>query len=297
MFQLILNPAAGKGRAGRALETTRTFLRERGVEHALHLTEGPGHATELAASAPAGTVVVALGGDGTVHEVAKGLLRGGSAADATRGRTLGVVPLGSGNDFAFSLGLRPTDLNMALLRLVSGRTRMVDVAMANGEPFLNSLGSGFDADVAVRVAASPRFLPGVAGYLYAVFASLAVHACPHCRVVVDGELVHEGPTLLAGVQNGPRTGGGFMFAPTAEPDDGLLDVLVARGITRWETVLLLPRVLRGTHLGHPAIGAWRGREVTVSWQEARPCHVDGEQLPTAPEYTVSVVPGALPVLG
>ncbi len=291
MLQLVFNPAAGKGRAKAALAAALALLDERGVPYTLHTTRCAGHATELAAATPPGSVVVAIGGDGTVHEVAKGLLRDGS----TGGRTLGILPLGSGDDFAFSLGLPRDDLQGALQRLLDAEPRLVDLGTVNGEPFFNAVGTGFDAEVAERVRSSPRFLKGFSGYLYSVLVSLARLSEPHARVFVDGVLVHDGPALLVTSQNGPRSGGSFVFAPAARPDDGQLDVVIAGKVGRAGALGLLPKVLRAKHLGHPAVALHRGAAVRVEWSEPRPAHADGELLPTVAVYEVTLRAGALPV--
>lgn len=291
MLQLVFNPAAGKGRAKAALAAALAFFDERGVPYALHTTQGVGHATELAAATPPSSLVVAIGGDGTVHEVAKGLLRDGS----TGGRTLGILPLGSGDDFAFSLGLPRDDLQGALRRLLDAEPRLVDLGTVNGEPFFNAVGTGFDAEVAERVRSSPRFLKGFSGYLYSVLVSLARLSEPHAHVFVDGVLVHDGPALLVTSQNGPRSGGSFVFAPAARPDDGQLDVVIAGKVGRVGALGLLPKVLQAKHLGHPAVALHRGGAVRIEWSEPRPAHADGELLPTVAVYEVTLRAGALPV--
>ncbi len=297
MLHLVFNPVAGKGRARRALTQALAFLDGRAVPYMLHSTERPGHATELAAATPPGATVVALGGDGTVHEVAKGLLQRGAPNDPTRGRALAVLPLGSGDDFAFGLGIARHDLAGALERLVGGARRRVDVGFVNGEPFINGVGTGFDAEVAARVRRSPRFLPGLAGYLYSVVTALAVLDCPTAEVWVDERRVHVGPALLIGAQNGPRAGGSFLFAPEARNDDGQLDVLIARRLSRLGTLRVLPKVMRGSHLTDPAVALHRGRDVRIAWRSGRPGHADGEALAPACEYVISVAAGAMPVVG
>lgn len=297
MVHLVFNPIAGKGRARKSLRSALAFLDSRGVSYTLHSTTGPGHATALAAATPPGATVVALGGDGTVHEVAKGLLKRGAPNDPTCGRTLGVLPLGSGDDFAFSLGMARNDLPAALERLLAARRRRVDFGLVNDEPFFNGVGSGFDAEVAHRVRSSPRFLPGLAGYLYSVVATLTSLTCPPVAVWVDGVLVHSGPALLVGAQNGPRAGGSFLFAPQARNDDGRLEVIVARRLTPLGTMRLLPKVMRGQHLGHPAVALHHGTSVRIAWSAERPGHADGEPLPLSAAYDISLVPGGLPVIG
>ncbi|MBX3141835.1 MAG: diacylglycerol kinase family lipid kinase [Trueperaceae bacterium] len=296
MLQLVFNPAAGKGRAKAALAAALALLDERGVPYTLHTTRCAGHATELAAATPPGSVVVAIGGDGTVHEVAKGLLQAGTAGDPAGGRALGVLPLGSGDDFAFSLGLARDDLPGALERLLAAKPRLVDFGTVNGEPFFNAVGTGLDAEVAERVKTSPSFLRGLSGYLYSVLGALGHLREPHARVFVDGALVHDGPCLLVTSQNGPRSGGSFVFAPEARPDDGLLDVVIAGKLGMLGALGLLPKVMRAKHLDHPAVKLVRGSQVRAEWAEARPAHADGELLPAAATYEVVLHPRALRVL-
>lgn len=296
VLQLVFNPAAGKGRAKAALAAALALLDERGVPYTLHTTRCAGHATELAAATPPGSVVVAIGGDGTVHEVAKGLLQAGTAGDPAGGRALGVLPLGSGDDFAFSLGLARDDLPGALERLLAAKPRLVDFGTVNGEPFFNAVGTGLDAEVAERVKTSPSFLRGLSGYLYSVLGALGHLREPHARVFVDGALVHDGPCLLVTSQNGPRSGGSFVFAPEARPDDGLLDVVIAGKLGMLGALGLLPKVMRAKHLDHPAVKLVRGSQVRAEWAEARPAHADGELLPAAATYEVVLHPRALRVL-
>ncbi len=288
MLHLIYNPIAGRGRASAALVDTRAFLEAHGVPYRVLATGAPGHATRLAAGTPADATVVAVGGDGTAHEVAKACI--GS------GRTLGVLPVGSGDDFAFALGMRRADLQGALERLVAGNARRVDTGIVNGEPFINAAGVGFDADVATRVAASPRPLKGFAAYLWAVLTALGALDAAPVEVWVDDALVYTGRSLLVSTQLGPRTGGSFLFAPGASIDDGLFEVLVAGGLGRIGTLRLLPRVMRGAHLGHPAVHLFHGRRVRLVWERQQPGHVEGEPLPAAREFRLELAPASLRVL-
>ena len=143
---LVLNPSAGKGRAGGLRASVSRFFEERGLRPVWHVTEGPGRAVSIVRRLPEEISVVAVGGDGTVHEVA--------AACAGTGRTMGVLPAGSGNDYVKALGVG-TGLRRALEVLVTGKVRVVDTAEVNGVPFNNGLGIGFDAEVAAGVARAP----------------------------------------------------------------------------------------------------------------------------------------------
>ncbi|GGM92300.1 diacylglycerol kinase [Thermus composti] len=284
---VIVNPAAGRGKVGRLSGAILKAARERGAK--AFLTEGPGHATELAQKAPEGARVVAVGGDGTVHEVLRGL--------AGTEKTLGVVPIGSGNDFARMLGLLGLPWPKALEHALFAPEEAVDLGWVNGEPFGASLGIGFDALVAKKALSAPPFLRGMPRYLYALFGVLRELRLPEGRVLLDGALVYQGPLLLLAVMNGPAYGGGIPIAPMADPRDGRLSVVLARRFSRLGVVLILPRLLLGRHLSHPEVVALAGREVAVDFPHPVPAHADGELLPEAASYRAEVVPLGLRVVG
>ncbi len=295
VHHVVLNPAAGRGAARSALDEVVRRLSEAGIEHELLVTTGPGHATELAAATPRGATVVAVGGDGTVHEVVAGLLRAEGGRRVTS-RTLAVVPLGSGDDFAYALGFPRGDVAAAVARLAGAERRQVDLAFVNGAPCVNAFGTGFDADVAHRLTKAPRVLKGMAAYLYAVAISLGRARPAEAEVKVDGEVAYRGRSLLIGAQNGPRTGGSFMYSPEARNDDGLLDVVIAGDLDLARTLALLPQVMRGTHLGHPRVTLLRGQRLSVAWEIARYGHADGEGAGHRRDFEVDLEPGGLAVV-
>ncbi len=295
VLHVVFNPVAGRGRARAALDELVRQLEAAGAEHALHVTTGPGHAVELAAATPAGATVVAVGGDGTVHEVVTGLVRA-EGGRAVTSRCLGVVPVGSGDDFAHALGLRRGDVPAAVRTLLAGARERVDLGMVNGAPFANAFSTGFDADVASRLDDAPGFLKGLAAYLYALVISLGSARSVPAKVVLDGIDAGVGTALLVAAQNGPRTGGSFRYAPDAVPDDGLLDVVVARDLGLLGTLSVLPRVMMGTHLTHPKIELRRARRVEIEWVQPRRAHADGESAGRSERFVVELLPGALTVI-
>ncbi len=289
MMHLVVNPIAGRGRGLPKLEQIVSFLEGAGVPVEVHRTDGPRHATELVSRLPDGSLPVAVGGDGTIHEVALACLR--------RGFTMGLLPTGSGDDFAYSLGLGRHDLERAMRVLANGHTRAVDIGSVNGEPFVNGFGSGFDADAARRIARAPTVYRGLWRYLYGVASAMRDFVIREVEVHVDGRLVHAGRCLIAGVQNGPRAGGSFMFTPAARPDDGMLDVIIAGRFGRAGTLAILPRAMRATHLSHPQIFTFRGHEVRVQWSAPVVAHADGENLGDQQHaFDVRLQAGALRVL-
>jgi YegS/Rv2252/BmrU family lipid kinase len=295
-FYVILNPIAGRGSAARAWPAVRAVLERAGARVELAATSRRGHAMELAeAASNAGwPAVLAVGGDGTVHEVANGLLRA-SGGDVTRA-AMGIVPVGSGNDFALLAGL-PRDAAGAARRIVAGAERRVDVGRVGDRWFTNGVGVGLDATVAVEANRNRR-LRGIGIYLWALARVLRSFQPPVMRVEIDGGEVMERPMTLATVGNGARHGGGFWICPAARIDDGLLDVCVCDGLGTLRILRFLPKTLRGTHVGESCVHMRTARRVRITSDMPLPVHADGEILSEdARELEIEIAPGRLRLLG
>ena len=241
--------------------------------------------------------VVAMGGDGTVTEVATGLLR---AADEGHEAVLGILPAGSGNDYAFGIGI-PTSLEPACRRLADGRVRSVDVirVTADGESriFNNTVGIGFDADVLLETRKMKRGR-GFLLYLAALFRVLASNGrWPYpLNITLDGQTLPQHAVTLVTVCNGRRVGGGFYLTPDAQPDDGLFDVIVADQLGRLRLASFITRVMRGTHVSAKPVQIYRGRHLLVESARGAPGHGDGEVLCTAGRrFEFEILPGRLKV--
>jgi diacylglycerol kinase (ATP) len=284
---LVLNPAAGKGRAAAHKAEISAYLEEREIRVTWHVTEGPGEAERIVSGLPESALVVAAGGDGTVHEVA-------TACVGTR-RVMGILPLGSGNDYVKALGMG-TKLGQALKVLVQGTVRVVDAGEVNGVLFNNGLGIGFDAEVAAGVANAPAYLGGFGGYLWSVGRLLWGFECHEARLKLGGGEEISAKTILVAVALGTTYGARFRLAPESNLDDGAFDVVWSEEVNRAEVLRLIPAVLLGTHLGHPKIHFARTAEVEVTLEEPTPAHVDGEMLPPTRNFRARVLPGSLRVL-
>ena len=284
---LVLNPVADRGRAVGRRGFVSRFLEERGVAPIWHVTRGPGHASCIVGELPDRALTVAVGGDGTVHEVA--------AACVGNDRVLGVLPVGSGNDYVKALGVG-TDLGRALEVLVGGRVRAVDAGEVNGARFNNGLGIGFDAEVAAGVAEAPAYLGGTGRYLWSVGRLLWGFRCHEAALGLDGGGVIETETILVAVALGTTYGAGFRLAPEARLDDGLFDVVWSEELSRAEVLRLIPAALGGTLLKHPKVHLARAREVEIELAEEVPAHVDGETLEPTRVFRARVLPGALRVM-
>lgn len=329
-YAFVLNPAAQNGRAGRRRAALDAALRAEGVAFTLAETSGPGHATRLAREAAAeADIVVAVGGDGTIQEVARGLYGTGAV--------MGMLPLGTGNDFAHALGM-PDALGPAVQALLQARPHAVDLgrvrwheqADAGDAPrealFTNCLGAGFDGLAALGVERF-KFLGGRAAYLASVLRALWTWRQPEVEVEVEegrgtrdegqkandegsppnppvpsaqsplASLLHAGPLFLVEVGNGFSVGGGFLLTPDAVVDDGLLDVCLIGPISMPRVLRLLPSVFSGGHVGEPEVTMRRARRVTIRSASPLPVQADGEVLSTrAHVLDVAVLPGALQVL-
>ena len=284
---LVLNPAAGGGRASARREEISEYLEGRGIEGIWHVTEGSGDAGRIVSSLPEEAVIVAVGGDGTVHEVA--------AACVGTDRTMGVLPLGSGNDYVKALGVG-TRLRRALEVVVEGKVRDVDAGEVNEVRFNNGLGIGFDAEVAEGVAEAPGYLGGFGGYLWSVGRLLWSMECHEGRLKLGDGAAHEVETILVAAALGTTYGARFRLAPASRLDDGMFDVVWSEELSRTEVMRLIPAVLRGAHVGRQKIHFARTAEVEVSLKKPTPAHVDGEMLPPTREFRARVLPGALRVL-
>jgi YegS/Rv2252/BmrU family lipid kinase len=293
---LVFNPAAGRRRSGHSggrRGEISAFLEDRGVEAVWHVTGGRGHATEIVHGLPEDALVVSVGGDGTAHEVA--------AACAGTPRTMGILPVGSGNDYVKALGVG-TDLGGALRVLADGEPRLVDTGVVStenqsGVPFNNGLGVGFDAQVAEGVASAPRGLGGAGGYLYSVGRLLAGFECKGVSLRFDGGEPVTSETILVAAALGTTYGAIFRFTPDARLDDGRFDVVWTTKVSVVDVLRLLPRVLRGTHVGHPKIRYGHAREVGIELSEPLPAHVDGELLKPAKRFDIRLLPDNLRIIG
>ncbi len=284
----VLNPRAGRGLHGDVRASLARKLRERRLDEDIRLTEGPGHGVELARDAvtAGATRVIAVGGDGTAHEVANGV----AGSDAA----FGLLPMGTGNDLALALDL-PFDLDGALDALVMDARTRIDLGRFEDGWFINSLGLGFEAQVTIE-STKVRWVKGFAIYLVAALRALRGLHCPDLRIDLDGRSL-DGRRLLVCVGNGPRVGGGFYLTPDAVNDDGLLDVCLVDEMGRGSVLRTLPKALNGTHTTHPGVTMTRGRVLQLRSEDGFPFHADGEVKDTRRhELRLEIRPRALSVV-
>jgi diacylglycerol kinase (ATP) len=292
-IKVIINPMANNGRSRQLIPK----LKEWSAAHSdfsVVTTEDRGHAQQLAREAAFDgfDIVVAGGGDGTVHEVVNGLFEAGQT-----GTKLGIIPLGSGNDLAFALGI-PLDPKTAVSHLTTGTPRAVDLARIEDENGRfcvvdNNIGIGFDAMVVVRTEAITR-IQGFLKYLTAVFQCIAFYYnTPYLEMDFDGEQVAQESLFLAfGV--GFRGGGGFLLTPDARLDDDLIDTCLVNPVSRPTMLYMLNQAIKGTHITSRHVTMRQSKQIIVKSKTPMPIHVDGEMFAYPEDNVRQVIITSLP---
>ena len=283
----IVNPAAGDGAGAGVGAGLAHELELAGFKVEIIQTPAPGEAARIAREAAADgcRTVIAVGGDGTANEIANGLVDTGTA--------LALYPIGSGNDFARSLGYPRKRRDIARF-LASARRRVIDVGEVNGRIFVNAAGVGIDGHVAERIEASARVVGARLGYFVGALVSIATYRPRPMRIRIDGE-TREGKHLMVVAANGTYFGSGMHVAPTAKLDDGLFDIVVAGDLGRWASLVALAKLYRGTHVNGTTIVMKRARVVEIELQRPLRAQLDGETT-MAQRFSIRVRPGALEVL-
>lgn len=284
---LIVNPEARHGETGPLVPVIKQLLQS--VSYDIRITSHVGHAAEIASEAEGYEVIVAVGGDGTVHEVLNGIMARPEPRPA-----LGLIPTGSGNDTRRTLGV-PEDMAEATLTLVSGRRRRFDIGRCNGIYFNNSFAAGLDARVtakAVEYKTTTR-RAGLWLYFTALIHVLLNELYPHhVRISWDGAEPVEDDILALATTIGPTYGGGFKITPDAVPDDGLLEVCIIDPLTLPQALIRLPFVVFGKHTGMKVVRMSRRQSVVIESDCPMPAQIDGEVM-VSHRFEVEIVPDAI----
>lgn len=296
-LHLIANPNAGNAQQLEAL-SGRVDALERAE---IHLTERPGHAEELARglTGDGKPTIVAVGGDGTIHEVVNGLL------EASRPVRFGILPLGTGNDLCRALAI-PDDPEAAFALLTAGETARIDVVRVRiagrQRRFVNMSGAGFAAEVSSRASSDLKNVLGAGAYFWGALEALVELTEYPVELEFDGGERQRLDLVNLFVANGGWAAGGIPIAPTASLDDGLLDVVAVRSASTLELTAIAAKVALGQHLEDPGLIFRRTRSLTVTSERPLPFNLDGEtgqigrEADTAAEITFEIEPRALEIV-
>ncbi|GED16158.1 diacylglycerol/lipid kinase family protein [Aneurinibacillus migulanus] len=276
MIIFIVNPVSANGRGKKIWSQLEPVLKERQLAYTVHFTTGPKHATFLAKEIRKVSkveAVIVVGGDGTLHEVAQGLI--GTAIP------LGCIPAGSGNDFARALHISTNSIK-ALEMLLSSKPYKIDVAEINNSFFVNGSGIGFDGAVARMTNGSKikcwlnRMKLGRLAYVIIALRLLCTFRPMPLTLTIDGRRYFYDNIWLIAVSNIPFYGGGMSVCPDAIYDDGLLDLCIVSNINRFHFLRSLIKVFKGKHTSEPGIIMMRGRKISIQSKKTLPIHMDGE---------------------
>jgi diacylglycerol kinase (ATP) len=290
MIFIVANPGAGRGKAARIIRELESPRLSPPVAGIL-TTSSPGDEARCAAEALArgATTIVVVGGDGTFSKVAQQVLDAGSRC------ALAVIPFGTGNDIAKTLGVYGATPDQVLRLAAAGNTTQIDVGRADGHYFVNTCGFGFDSSV-LEATRKVRFLKGDALYIYSALAQLFSYR--GVEVAIDGAIGRKTQTMLMAVaSNGRSLGGAFRIAPSASVTDGKLDFCIVGDNNVWQRVRLFAGALRGTHITLPGVTTAKAATLSLTFADIPTMEVDGE-LRRATSRTVKLecVPGALAVV-
>ena len=285
---VIVNPIAGNHKCRRFIPEATAKLLERGISHHLKVSQYQGHIKQLALQAKERGCnrIIVCGGDGTINEAINALVD----SDVN----LGVLPLGTGNDFARTLGIKE-DLDFACNVLRDEKVRKIDLVKVNGDKYYGSVGGiGFDAEVASWANRYKRFAPGATIYLLAILAKLFTYKFKKVAIAHDTGN-HTGEILMAAIGNTEWYGGGINITPTAVVDDGVLDVCVVQKINKLKLLLFFPSVLKGTHTRFSEVKLYRTKKISITSETPLPLLGDGEVLGETP-VSLEVIPQALNII-
>lgn len=283
----IVNPVAGSRRCIELFERAKAVFEKKTMSFECFFTDYHGHAEELAANALARGIetIVAVGGDGTVREVASALCEKGAA--------LGILPFGTGNDLASALSI-PTEPEAAAELILSGEARATDLGKANGRVFTNVCGLGFDADVLARTEKHKKGRTGMLPYLLGIMDAVLHKRRVRAHISIDGGAEQELDALIITACNGKRFGGGMLVAPEAKYDDGLFDICMAKYLGFFRLITLLPCFIKGKHINKKQVIYTRAKRITVRTDGENTVQLDGELIEKTP-LNCEIVAGAVRV--
>ena len=292
---MFLNPMAGRGRALRRRDQILRLLKDAGVNVKIKHSQAKGDLEEQVmrrVNKGAERIIVA-GGDGSIHEAVNGILRAdGNAA-------LGIIPTGTGNDFAKASAISLNWEHATRLladRIVAGeKPRKVDAGRCNDRFFANGAGVGFDAKV-TRIARSIRLPVGDLVYLLAILRTLLDGITTPDMHIKAGDFEWQGPLTLAMLHNGPWVGGMFYIAPMADNSDQHLEMVLAEPVTRLRILSLIPRLIKGTHIDEPEVTHRSVTSMSITASEPVASQLDGEVQPLQSRFELQLLPDALNLL-
>lgn len=301
-FLVIVNPTSGRGYAEQVIPEIEAGMQSHGLDYDLIRTERPWHAAEIAEKAVKDgyDVIVTASGDGTANEAINGMMR--ARAAGFNKSAFSLLPVGTGNDLAYGLGMRGT-LEESLATLAQNHRKRIDIGLVKGGDypegryFANGVGIGFDAAVGF-VAVKIRWARGLLAYLIAVIQTVFIYYKSPTVEITYNDVSYSQPSLMVSIMNGQRMGGGFYMAPQGDPGDGHFDLCIASEASRPRIFGLIPHFLKGTQATQPEITTGRTDKINIKAVKGiLPAHCDGETLcESGQELSAEIITAAIEII-
>ena len=301
-YLVIVNPISGRGYAETVIPDIEAGMQKNGLDFDLVRTERPWHAAEIAEKAVKDgyDVIVTASGDGTANETVNGMMR--ARAAGFNDTAFSVLPVGTGNDMAYGLGMRDT-LEESIATLAENNRRKIDIGFVKGGDypegryFVNGVGIGFDAAVGF-VAVRIRWARGLLAYLIAVIQTVFIYYKSPTLEITYNDVSYTQPALMVSIMNGQRMGGGFYMAPQGDPSDGHFDLCIASEVSRSRIFGLIPYFLKGTQASQTEITTGRTDKISIkATKRTLPAHCDGETLCESGQgLSAEIVPAAIEII-
>jgi YegS/Rv2252/BmrU family lipid kinase len=273
----------------KALPDIERLMRDREAEYEFHFTKERGHATELVKEVGSDfDVIVSVGGDGTINEIVNGM--------PELNKPMGILPIGTGNDFARSCSIKIGDLESAVDVLLGHDVKKIDVGEVNGRRFINVMGLGFEGR-ANDIGKMLPFLHGTPKYIIAIGGTYLTYRRMQLRVKMN-DMVLDEKVFLISIGNGWNVGGGLQLTPKAILDDGLFNVGYLQNITRFRILQVFAKLYDGTIDTVPEFKMFQTKELTIESDRPIPAHIDGESFdPVQKSFKVRLIPKAQEIIG
>lgn len=302
---LVVNPASGNGATGKRFPVMADIIKQEGLSFVHRFTESPGHATEITRHflQEGHDLIIAVGGDGTTNEVLNGFFDRSGAA-IRPGAAISFISGGTGRDLIRTVGI-PVDTASAVRHIINSEVHPIDLGrvsyltkdgLQQSRYYINVAGLGLDGATVDRVNRTSKALGGFISFLWATIATLALYKNQKMQIIVDEQEICNEPVTVVVFGNGQYFGGGMHIAPNASIDDGLLDIIILRDLSKLNLLLSLPRVYKGSHLTHGRITSLRGKKVRVFADQTALLDLDGEQPGSAP-IELEIIPHAINLRG
>jgi len=301
-YLVIVNPISGRGYAEKMIPEIEAGMRKYNLAYELIRTERPWHAAEIVEEAARNgyDVIVLASGDGAANEAINGLMR--ARAAGFNHSAFSILPVGTGNDMAYGLGMHGT-LEESIAALAKNQRKRIDIGFVKGGDypegryFVNGIGIGFDAVVGF-VAVKIRWARGLLAYLIAVIQTVFIYYKAPTVEITYNDVSYSQSSLMISIMNGQRMGGGFYMAPQGDPSDGHFDLCMVSNVGRARIFALVPYFLKGTQTSQPEITTGRTHKITIkALKGTLPAHCDGETLcESGQELSAEIIPAAIEII-